>query len=328
MKTPEPEYPQLPEDMVRGKAPRPARRDLVSPPQKVPRPVIDVVVDRPIGRVPCAVAEVARPPAQHAVELGDDDVPRRLVARTKDLPDASLDPLDRLLRRCGSQIPVTVLPVTHRPKGVPQKGKRLAPPIDQPGLLLIERQAHLGEPPTTLREHLRRPVATQDHEVVRVVHEPCPVPPVEPPQTEDLQVAVHVEVREQRRDHPALRRAPRRPLAPAVPPPSTARCLCHGRLEPHLEQPEHPPIADASRQRLHQLRMRDRVEGNGHTLPISTVSRQALRSPVNTIRLKAGPSSCWAGRIEAISCVWCSCCRTAVARSSQPHGPTSSPQVA
>ena len=29
MKTPEPEHPQLPEDLVRGKAPRPARRDLV-----------------------------------------------------------------------------------------------------------------------------------------------------------------------------------------------------------------------------------------------------------------------------------------------------------
>src|SRR3990172_6780204 len=105
MKTPEPEHPQLPEDLVRGKAPRPARRDLVSPPQKVPRPVIDVVVESRIGGVWSAVAEVARPPAQHAVELGGDDVPRRLVARTKDLPDASLDPLDRLRGRGGPQIP-------------------------------------------------------------------------------------------------------------------------------------------------------------------------------------------------------------------------------
>src|SRR4030065_514504 len=105
MKTPEPEHPQLPEDLVCGKAPRPARRDLVSPPQKVPRPVIDVVVDRPIGRGPGAGAEVARPPAQHAVELGDDDVPRRLVARTKDLPDASLDPLHRLRCWCAAPPP-------------------------------------------------------------------------------------------------------------------------------------------------------------------------------------------------------------------------------
>src|SRR3990172_1592751 len=200
MKTPEPEHPQLPEDLVCGKAPRPARRDLVSPPQKVPRPVVDVVVDRPIGRVPCAVAEVARPPAQHAVEPGDDDVPRRLVARTKDLPDASLDPLDRLRGRCGPQIPVTILPVPHRPKGVAQKAERLAPPIAHPGLLLIERQAHLGEPPATLRKPLRGPVATQDHEVVRVVHEPRPVPPVEPTEAKDFQIAIHVEIREQRRD--------------------------------------------------------------------------------------------------------------------------------
>src|SRR5712692_2485955 len=315
MKAPKLEHAQLPEDDVRGEAPRPSRGDLVSPPQEVPCPFPDVVIDRPIRHEPCSVGEVASPAAQHAVEVRHDLFPRLLVCRTKDLPDASLDPLHRLLGRRGPKIPVAILPVAHRPEGVAQESKRLTPPSAHPGLLLVQRQAHLYEPPATLREHLRRPIPTQDHEVIRVVNEPYPVTPVEPPQTEDFQIAIHVEVRHQRRDHPALRGAPGRSLASALSPPSTRGRPRHWHLEPHLEQPQHPDVADAARQRLHQLRVRDRVKGNGHTLPISTVSRQALRSPVNTIRLKAGPSSCWAGRIEAISCVWCSCCRTAVARS-------------
>src|SRR5260370_11239975 len=99
MKAPELKYPQLPEDDVLGKAPRPSRRDLVSPPQKVPHTVPDVMIDRSVGHEPRAVAEVVRPPAQHAVELLPHLVPRRLVARTEDLPDASLDPFHRLLGR-------------------------------------------------------------------------------------------------------------------------------------------------------------------------------------------------------------------------------------
>src|SRR5713101_4154810 len=105
MKTPEPEYPQLPEDMVRGKAPRPARGDLVSPPQEMPR----------------------------------------LVARTEDSPDAPLDPLDRLLGWRSPKVPMPILPVPHRPEGVAQKVERLAPPFAHPGLLLIERQPHLAK---------------------------------------------------------------------------------------------------------------------------------------------------------------------------------------
>src|SRR6266545_3860102 len=104
MKAPEPKDPKLLEHHLPRKAPRPARRDLVSPPQEMSRPFVDVVIDRPIGQVPCAVAKVVRPPAQQAVELPHDHVPRGLVARTKDSPDASLDPPDRLLGRRGPEI--------------------------------------------------------------------------------------------------------------------------------------------------------------------------------------------------------------------------------
>src|SRR2546425_622548 len=217
---PEPEYPQLPKDDVSGIALRPSRRDLVSPPQKVPRTFPDVVIDRPVGHEPCAVGEVVRPPAQYAIELVLHLAPRRLVARAEDLSDASLDPLDRLLGWRGPHVLMTILPVPHRPVGVAQKGKRLAPPVAHPGFLLVERQPHLGEPPTALREHLRRPITTQDHEVVRVVDKPRPVTSVEPMETKDFQVPIHIDVREQRRNHPALGRPARGPLAATEPPPA------------------------------------------------------------------------------------------------------------
>src|SRR2546428_10634381 len=200
MKAPQLEYAQLPEDQLRGVPLRPSRRDLVSPPQKVAYAIVNVVVDRLVGHEPRAIGEVVRPPAHRAVELVPHLIPRALVTRTEDLPDASLAPLHRLLGWRGPQVPMPILPIPHRPKGVAQKGKRLAPPIAHPGLLLIEHQPHLGEPSTALREHLRGPRTTQDHKVVRVVDEPRPVAPVEPPEPKDFQVAIHVDVREQRRD--------------------------------------------------------------------------------------------------------------------------------
>jgi hypothetical protein len=167
MKAPKLEHAQLSEDHVRGEALRPSRGDFVPPPQKVPYPFPDVVIDRPIRHEPRSVGEVLSPPTQDRVELRHHLFPRRLVGRTKDLADASLDPFHRLLRWPGPQVPVAILPVMHGPEGVAQEGKRLAPPIAQPGLLLVERQAHLHEPPAALREHLRSPIPTQDHEVSR-----------------------------------------------------------------------------------------------------------------------------------------------------------------
>jgi hypothetical protein len=69
------------------------------------------------------------------------------------------------------------------------------------------------------------------------------------------------------------------------------------------------------------------IEGNRHILPTSRAFRRLLRSPAHTIPLKARPWPCWAGRIAAVSCNWCSCCRTTAARSSRPPGPTSRPQT-
>src|SRR5260370_7950622 len=115
MKAPELKYPQLPEDDVLGKAPRPSRRDLVSPPQKVPHTVPDVMIDRSVGHEPRAVAEIVRPPAQHAVELLPHLVPRRLIARTEDLPDASLVPINLLLVRRTPPVPMPLHPLPLSP---------------------------------------------------------------------------------------------------------------------------------------------------------------------------------------------------------------------
>src|SRR5262249_1701679 len=122
MEAPKLKYPQLSEDDVRGEALRPSRRDLVPPPQKVPYTFVDVVIDRPVGHQPRAIGEVVRPPANNAIELVLRLIPRRLVTRTEDTPDASLDPLHRLLGWRGAQVPMAILPIPHRPKGVAQKG--------------------------------------------------------------------------------------------------------------------------------------------------------------------------------------------------------------
>src|SRR5713226_6748550 len=161
MKAPELEDSQFPEDHVRGEALRPSRRDLAPPPQEVSHAFPDVVIDRPIPHEPTTIAEVVRPSAHHAVEILLHLVPRPLVARSEDLSDAPLDPLHRLLGWRSPQVPMPILPVPQRPEGVAQKVERLAPPIAHPGLRLIERQTHLGEPPATLREHLRSPIPTQ-----------------------------------------------------------------------------------------------------------------------------------------------------------------------
>ena len=49
--------------------------------EEVPHAVIDVIVDRPIGRQPRAVAEVRRPTAQQAVQLVAHLRPRRPCCR-------------------------------------------------------------------------------------------------------------------------------------------------------------------------------------------------------------------------------------------------------
>jgi hypothetical protein len=56
-----PENPQLAEYHFIAEAAGATRWHLVAPPQKMPYAFLDVVVNRPIGRGPSAIAEVRRP---------------------------------------------------------------------------------------------------------------------------------------------------------------------------------------------------------------------------------------------------------------------------
>src|SRR5262245_18880790 len=91
-------------------------------PQKLPYAVVDIVINSSVRQKPRAVGKVVRPGAQYTIELALHLVPWRLVARPKDPPDASLDPLHCLLGWRGTQVPMSILPVPHRTEGVTPAG--------------------------------------------------------------------------------------------------------------------------------------------------------------------------------------------------------------
>ena len=64
----------------------PATWHLVPPDEEVAHAVIDVVVDRPVGRQPRAVAEVRGPAAQQAVQLVAHLRPWPLLPGTRSSP--------------------------------------------------------------------------------------------------------------------------------------------------------------------------------------------------------------------------------------------------
>ena len=87
MDTAEPKHAELAEHHPIGVAPGAARRHLVTPDQEVADPVIDVIVDRPIGHEARAVAEVRGPAANQAVQAIAHLVPRSHVAGHQEVAD-------------------------------------------------------------------------------------------------------------------------------------------------------------------------------------------------------------------------------------------------
>ncbi len=65
----QPKHAEIPEHGPSREPRGAARRHLVTPDQRMPHALIDVIVDRSIGRQARPVAEVVRPAAQHAVQL-------------------------------------------------------------------------------------------------------------------------------------------------------------------------------------------------------------------------------------------------------------------
>src|SRR5688572_1185609 len=88
-----------------------------------------------------------------------------------------------------------------------------------------------------------------------------------------LQEPVHVDVGEQRARDAALWRAARVALAANDPPLPVAVPLLDRCLEPHLDEGQDVPIDDAPGHALHQVPVRNVIEGRGATLPIAEMFR-------------------------------------------------------
>src|SRR5215469_18056333 len=168
----------------------------------MPYALINVAVNRPIRRGPGSVAEVRRPAPQNLVQPVPHLLPGPRITGYEKVSHLFLDACHCLLRRAGPQIPTAILLVAMWPERVPEKAKALLARLLDAGLRLIQGDPHACD-------HLPRPIqclgrftATENHEIIRVVHDmgvkllsPFGVPPT-------LQQTVHVHVGEQRAGHP------------------------------------------------------------------------------------------------------------------------------
>src|ERR1700712_1040599 len=113
----------------------------MAPRQEAANRLVDMVVSRPVGHQPRAVAEVSCPATQEIVQPGAHFVPRSDIGGDHDLPHARLEALHALLRWTRAQIPVAVLPIVVRSEAVPQEVEVLLPCIAHRGLHFVN-----GEP--------------------------------------------------------------------------------------------------------------------------------------------------------------------------------------
>src|SRR5215471_9415412 len=246
LETAELQYAQLPEHRWDTEAVGAAGVHLVTPPQEMPYALINVIVNRPIRRDAGPVAEVRRPAPQNLIQPVPHFLPGPRVAGYQKVSHLFLDACHCLLRRTGSQIPMAILLVAMRPVRVTQKAEALLTRLLDAGLRLIQGDPHACY-------HLPRPIqclgrfaATENHEVIRVVHymgiellSPFGVPPT-------LQQTVHVQVGEHGAGHSTLR-SPAVAILPSRQPtlPVLLPLLDRG-LQPHLNQTQHIPIDNSA----------------------------------------------------------------------------------
>ena len=117
----QPKHAEIPEHGPSREPRGAARRHLVTPDQKMPHALIDVIVDRSIGRQARPVAEVVRPAAQHAVQLVAHLGPGCLVAGPQEPSDFQLEPSHALPGRARPQIPVAILAKALRAEAIAQE---------------------------------------------------------------------------------------------------------------------------------------------------------------------------------------------------------------
>src|SRR5215472_8381286 len=205
LNTAELQYSQLAEYRFNTETVGAAGFHLVTPPQEMPYAIINVVVNRPIPRFPSPVVEVRRPAPQSLIQPVSYLLPGPRVAGYQKVSHLFLDACHCLLRRACSQIPTAILLIAMWPERVSQKVEAFLARLLDAGLRLIQGDPHACY-------HLPRPIqclgrfaATENHEIVRVVHDmgvkllsPFGVPPT-------LQQTVHVQVGKHWAGHPTLR---------------------------------------------------------------------------------------------------------------------------
>src|SRR5262249_22461859 len=139
--------------------------------QEMPYALVNVVVNRPIRRFPGPVAEVRRPTPQNVIQPVSYLLPSPRIAGYQKVSHLSLDACHRLLRRACSQIPPAILLVAMRPERVSQKAEALLTRLLDAGLRLIQGDSHPCYHLPRPTQRLGRFPATENHEIVRVVHD-------------------------------------------------------------------------------------------------------------------------------------------------------------
>ena len=176
----QPKHAEIPEHGPSREPRGAARRHLVTPDQKMPHALIDVIVDRSIGRQARPVAEVVRPAAQHAVQLVAHLGPGCLVAGPQEPSDLQLEPSHALPGRARPQIPVAILAKALRAEAIAQEVEALLAAIADAGLGLVQGQSQPGHHLPRPGQGLPRVSATEDDKVIGIVHhlgaEPCALP--------------------------------------------------------------------------------------------------------------------------------------------------------
>src|SRR5579862_3404740 len=145
------------------------------PPQKVPHCIVDIFVNRLVGLAPRSLAKVGSPASQDLIQPLAYLFPWSYVARRQMVSHFRLDPAHALVRRTVSDVlparPHTVV----RPECIPQKIESLSARVPDTRLLLVESQSQSLQHPTRPLQCLLRLSATEDYEVIGVVHHLRPI---------------------------------------------------------------------------------------------------------------------------------------------------------
>src|SRR3989475_2488701 len=221
------------------------RRHLVPPSQEIPHTIIHVLIDCLIRPAFAPAVEGLPPALQLLIQLLTNLFPRCSVPPLQHVAHFLLDPAHALVRRTVSDVLSPVPRIDVRSECISQKIESFPPGIPKARLLFVECQIQPPQPLTRPLQCLLRLSATEDHEIIRVVHymrlkllSPPGLPPA-------LQHPVHVQVRQRRTDHSPLRSSAIIILPARYPPFPVFIPLLDWRLDPHLDQMQHLPIDDS-----------------------------------------------------------------------------------